>query len=269
MEMNPEHLKYMPKTPGMEPEEPEAQEVPVAVEEVVEIVEPPEVPVSAIMEQEASMAPSEEGAEAPKGLKDLLEIFYFLFNPLLVPAYACLLIFTLSILHIVAPTAALPYTLTVFGATGLVPFLTIFILQKVGVVESFYMKRPGERTVPYAIDFLAFGAMAIFFVYMGANAWIWTMFCGGAAIALVNMIINFRMRISSHCSAMAGLLAVLIVLNTYGIPQVSLFWWMVGAVFFAGVVGTAAIFVGKHTIWEVTAGYATGFLGIILFSLIH
>ena len=258
----------MPRPAGQDVEErpqpqeepvpnPESSTIPLQETELSDIPLPPQG-VPHVEEEEPEF-------QIPLGM----HILYVLLSPLMVPTIVSLFIFLLSILAIVIPDAVVPYTLTVFGATCVVPLVGLFLLQKVGIVKTFRMYSRKERVFPYVIEFLALGAMALFFALRGANAWIWTIYCGGAAIALVNFLINFKLRISSHCSAMAALLASLIVINKYGFPQASLFWWVVGTVFFAGLIGTLAMLEGRHTFREVLAGYATGFLGIILFSLIH
>lgn len=201
--------------------------------------------------------------------KDMMRFFNGLMSPLLVPSYISLCIFMLSVLHLVAPGAALPYTLTVFGATGVVPFVAVMMLRKVGAAGSYELYSRPERVIPYILYFLALGAVTLFFIFKGANAWIWTIFCGGAAATLANFLINFWIRVSCRCSAMAALVAALLVVNRYGVPQESLFWWIVGAVFFAGLAGTLAVVVGRHALKDVLIGYATGFLGVILFTLIR
>ncbi|MCH5217427.1 MAG: hypothetical protein J1F07_02555 [Muribaculaceae bacterium] len=280
METNPDHLKYMPHKGGESSETPGGEEpvgeviIEEIIEERVEVTETPEPrdakapnPKEETPRLKDSEAEEKEEAEEVKA-GGLLRFLYFLTNPLIVPTYACLLIFMLSILHLVAPGAALPYTLTVFGATAIVPFLTIYVMQKIGVVRSMDLEAPAERTVPYVIDFLALGAMAIFFICKGAYPWIWTIFLGGAATTLANFVINFRIRVSTHCSAAAAFLAVLIIINGNGLPQHSLFWWVIGALALIGVAGTGAVLIGKHKLADIFIGYATGFLGVILFSLI-
>lgn len=270
-ELNPEHYKYMPHSPGEEKPDQPAESV--EQEEIVEVTEPVVIVEEKVI-MEKSPAPEPESDSEPDWVEavsnnGLISIIYNLLGPLFIPTIATLFIFFFSILALVAPGAVLPYSLTVFGATCMVPGILFFILQKTKFIRSFRLYDRSERLIPYVIEFLALGAMAIFFVYKGAAPWIWTVFCGGAAIALVNFLINFKIRISNHCSAIAALLAVLIVIQTYGMPQVSLFWWVAGTALFTGVIGSLAMIRGRHTLFEVLAGYATGFLGIILFSLIH
>ena len=279
-DINPNHYKYMPHGAG----EITGDE---SVTEVMETTDMPEETAGTVTPDEPRIdndnredLQPEEKYELKKDKEDsavfsfvrnnaLASIVYNFLSPLLIPTIATLFIFLSSLLSVVVPGAVLPYSLTVFGATFLLPVLTIFVLHKIGIVQSLRLYDRSDRLVPYVIEFLALGAMAIFFIIKGGAPWIWTIFCGGAAIALVNFVINFRIRISNHCSAIAALLATIIVIQMYGLPQKSLFYWAIGISLFTGITGTLSIIKGKHTLWEVMLGYATGFLCIILFSLIH
>ena len=268
-----DHYRFMPRPEGEEPDE-------IIIKEEIDIetdldtedgdLDDKEDPENK-EDQKLVLKHDEEKQEVEIPGVDLvaLEILYIIVGPMFVPTYAALFIFLLSLLSVIAPGAGTPYTLTVLGATGIIPIAALYVLRRIGTISSFHLFERKDRIIPYIVEFLGLGAMALFFVFRGAAPWIWTTFCGGAAVALINFFINFKIRISNHCSALAGLLAVLIVINQYGYPPFSLFWWVIGVVFFAGFAGSMAIIIGRHTIWEVLAGYATGFIGIILFSLIH
>lgn len=206
--------------------------------------------------------------EKPVSLPPEAYVFNFLLSPLLMPSYMTLIIFSVTILSVIAPGATLPYTLTVLGATCLAPLIAIFIMERIGVVKSMALQERRDRAVPYIIEFLGLGAVTLFFIYKGAAPWLWSIYLGGAAVSIVNLLINFHIKISSHCSGLAAMIAAFVVVNGNGFPQVSLFWWVVGTALLAGVAGFIAIYYRRHTVWEVLAGYATGYLGIILFSLI-
>lgn len=266
-----DHSRFMPRPQGEEAPKEEIVEETI-IEEVVVVP-----PVSA---SEPMTAPSPNAAEAQQDEKEAdsygwlveavpLRVIYNIFNPLLAATYATLFIFLLSILSIVAQGATAAYSLTVFGATCVIPLIVIFVMQRLGLVGSMRMYKASERTIPYVVEFLALGAMSLFFLYKGAHPWIWTIYLGGAALALVNMVINFKLRVSNHCSAIASLLAVLIVIEGHGLPPHSLFWWVVGAAILIGIIGLASMTIGRHRLSEVLIGYATGFLSIILFTLLH
>lgn len=275
---NPDHYRYMPRPKGETPEaaESEAAEEVLVTETVVEEIviretEPTEEPKT----EETSLNPEEEEdafkiSPLWKTLaKGTLKFFYDVLNPYLIPAYATLLIFELSVFSMIAPGAALPYTLTVLGATCVLPVIALVILLRIHSIESLGLDRRGNRLFPYIIEFLALAAMTIFFAVKGAVAWLWLIYCGATTTVLLNMLINFKIKVSNHCSAIAALLAVLIVIRADGLPHHSLGWWALGTVMAAGILGTAAMVLGRHKLQDVIIGYATGFLPIILFSLIY
>lgn len=278
-ELNPEHIKYMPPSQEQETAECPVTETQVAAEEICELVEErlgsptADVPLSTespAMEAKPTAEETVLEVVAPRWYEfPLVKALYALLSPLAAPTVATLWIFLLSLIRVVVPEAWKPYTLTVFGATCVVPLLLLFVLSKAGVVSSMDSLRRRERLSLYIVELVAFGLLTWFFAYKGAAPWVWTVFCGAAAVTLANLVINRYIRISNHCSAMAGLLAVLIVINREGVPQEPLLWWVVGTAAAIGFVGTVAMTLGRHTITEVLAGYATGFLGIILMSLIH
>lgn len=251
-----------------------AEEV-IIIEETVTVASP---------ETEAIAAPEDPEERHPEEIEEqnsedmpyrlltpwegIAKFFYDVFNPFLIPTYVTLLLFELTILGVSAPGAALPYTLTVFGATCIVPVVVLVFLRKFGVVSTLGLDSKRDRFFPYVVTLLTMGAMALLFVLRGAPSWLWTVYIGGCATILINMIVNFRLKVSNHASAIAGMLAVLIVIQWQGMPIHQLGWWAIGAAVMCGVIGTGALLVGRHRLIDVLVGYVTGFLPIILFALI-
>lgn len=272
-ELNPEHYKYMPQ------QEVPQQEVPQPE------VPKPEIPASPAMAESAvgadPMEARSQTLEEPE--PDYIEVvkqpewfdflpvrvLYFLLGPFLAPTIAAWWIFSFSLLKVVVPGAALPYSLTVFGATCIIPAMVVFVLLKIGSIRSVSFLAAKDRTPLYVVMIVAFAALTLFFVNRGASAWLWTIFCGGAVLSAVNFVINYFIRISNHCSAMAALLAVLVVINSASVAVAPLMWWMLATVLAAGFVGSMGMSYGRHSLLEILAGYATGFLSILLISLIR
>lgn len=269
----------MPRPKGEE-ETPETEETALITEdtETTEMIrEPlsePRVPLSAHLHAASPAAPVGEEKretldETQEDAYPFLRVLYAFFSPFLAPTIATLWLFNLTVIQLMHPGSAAPYALTVLGATCIVPVIAILILLKVGAIKSVDILRRRERILPYCLQIIALGAVTFFFLYQGAPYWLWTVFCGAAAVGAANLILNFFLRVSNHCSAMAGLVAVLLVISRYGMPVHPLTWWVIGTIAAGGVAGAFAIIVGRHSVWEVLAGYATGFLGIFLFTLIH
>ena len=274
---NPDHYKYMHHAPGDEREEPRETPLMETQEEPLDSIEEQVT----IMVQETVVPAAQEAVATPSAKADTLQIdetwemlgkgilrfFYDFLNPFLMPTYATLLIFELSILRETAPGASILYTLTVLGISCLIPLVAIFVLRRISAIDSISLERRNERALPYIISFLAMVGLSIFFMVKGAPAWIYFVYWGASATILVNFLINLRWRVSNHCSAIAAMLATLMAINQDGIVHPELGWWAIGTVIIAGIIGTGAIILGNHKLKDVLIGYATGFLPIVLFHI--
>ena len=61
---------------------------------------------------------------------------------------------------------------------------------------------------------------------------------------------------------------MLIQVAKEGAPGSGLVWWITGALLCAGLLGSARIWLGRHTLMQVLAGSAVGFLCVWGLSLI-
>lgn len=280
--MDPEHYKYMPHAPESEQELPEAIETdsPVAeplsqLSESNPTLSEPELP-DAGSELRVVESESPSGSDSHSPLHSplltmlssgLCQFFYDIFNPLLIPAYCTLLLFELSILAVTAPGSGMAYTLTVLGATCVFPVLGIGLMRMVGLIDSISLQDRKQRFYPYILSLIGMVAITLFFAYKGAPLWMLDIYIGAAAVVLINFILNFFIKVSNHCSALAAALAMFFAIQNAGFPHVSFEWWCIGTILLAGIIGSISIFFGRHNLKEVFVGYATGFLPVILFSL--
>ena len=190
-----------------------------------------------------------------------------LFSPILMPLYVTILIFELSMLSVVPGNVKLSFTLIAFGICCVLPWLLIYVLKRSGFISDWQLSERRERTLPYSFMFFALGGTALFFAVKGAPSWMWFIYIGGATSALVNMLVNFRWKICCHATAAAALVATMVVIQSSGLPQVGMMWWEIGTILLAGAVGSACLIARTHSLLQVLAGYATGFIPIILFAI--
>ena len=103
----------------------------------------------------------------------------------------------------------------------------------------------------------------------GAPSWLSLFFfAGGAVAALVNMIINFKWKISSHAAGIAGIVALLICMKKNGFACPGTVWLahsVDNCVGFARL--GACVWLGRHTVWQVLAGYAVGFCSVFFLTM--
>lgn len=187
--------------------------------------------------------------------------------PLLMPVYGLMLAFGLSVLDVAPIGMRVSFILIVAGINFMLPMLFVILLKRLGVVEDLGLNGRKERLVPYVISIACFMATAWFMAVKGAPSWLWLFFAGGALAALVNLVINFRWKISAHAAGIAGVVALLVRIEKDGFSEPELFSWLIVAIVLSGFLGSARVWLGRHTVWQVLAGYAVGFCSVFFLTM--
>ena len=262
----------MPKPEGWVPpvDETPAVEVPAPSTEAA-VAEPP---VSAAPEKESTMTDDdrpvqpEDTTSLERVVTRCANIISWVFVPLMMPVYGILLIFSLSFLSYAPFSTKLVFTLIVFGANFLVPMLLVLLLKKLGIIDDIGLNGRKERLIPYIITIVCLAGTGLFLYLKSAPLWVAMFYEGGALAGLINLIVNFRWKISAHAAGIAGLVAMLIQVIKEGPSAPDMAWWIVGAIVIAGLLGSARIWLGRHTLMQVLAGSAVGFLCVWGLSLL-
>ncbi len=117
---------------------------------------------------------------------------------------------------------------------------------------------------------LSYGACAAYLHTAHAPSWLWLFMAGAGVATVVCAAVNFRWKISAHLTAMGGLTAIAFrILDMHiAAPGVNFILAAMAAVLLSGLLGTARIYLGRHTLWQTLAGMANGFACVYLISLI-
>ena len=209
-----------------------------------------------------------EDTSVEKAISRFANLISWIFVPLLMPVYGIILIFSLSFLSMTTFNTKLVFTLIVFGANFLVPMLAVLLLKKMGLVEDVGLNGRKERLIPYIISILCLLGTGFFLYMKSAPLWVAMFFAGGALAAVINLIVNFKWKISAHAAGIAGIVAMLIQIMKEGVPSGGITWWIVGSIIMAGLLGSARIWLGRHTLLQVLAGTAVGFMSVWTLSLL-
>ncbi len=260
----------MPKPEGWVP--PEVTED--HKEEVAEVIEVIPSEESAKVEPTQKESPSdvplqpEDNTPLEHFITRCANIISWVFVPLLMPVYGIMLIFSLSFLAYAPFHTKLVFTLIVFGANFIVPMLLVLLLKKMKLIDDIGLNGRRERLIPYIITIVCLGSTGLFLYFKMAPLWVAMFYAGGALAALINLIVNFRWKISAHAAGIAGVVAMLIQVIKEGPSSEGMEWWIVGAIVTAGLLGSARVWLGRHTLMQVLAGSAVGFLSVWTLSLI-
>lgn len=219
--------------------------------------------------EESPVSPPQQDKGMLKGIDIFCNIISWVLVPLLMPVFAILFIFKLSILDVVPEGMQTAFVFIIAGINLVAPMLLIYLLKLVGVVDDLGLNGQKERLIPYLITALCYGISAWFLASRGAPVWVSMFFCGGVAASLINLCINFRWKISAHAAAIAGVVALLIRLQRDVAVEPKLFLWLIITVGAAGLLGSARVWLGRHTVWQVLAGYCVGFCSVFFMMYIH
>lgn len=201
-------------------------------------------------------------------MKRISEILSVLFSPLLVPTYGMILAAFLTILRYLPVNLLCTAVGITFVITCLIPVSIIMALFQSGMVSDPGLNERKERYLPYGAVVLCYLGCGFFFFKASAPLWLPMFFAGAALATVINVAVNYWWKISAHAAAMGGLVALLfrIVASHYALYNMNL--WLSTVIILAGAVMTARVYLGRHTLWQVLAGCANGFICVYLMSML-
>lgn len=192
----------------------------------------------------------------------------WLMSPLLMPVYGIVMVFMLTVYSYVPMGIKLGFTLIVAGVTIILPMLTVLLLKHLGMVSEIGLNNQKERTIPYLITILCMGGTGVFLAMKGFPLWVVMFYAGGALAGLIEAIINNWWKISAHGAGVAGLVAMLVRMSHTPMVNPDVLTWLIVAVACAGLTGSARLWLGRHTLAQVLAGYAVGFCSVYFLTMI-
>lgn len=210
-----------------------------------------------------------EGMPEPvKGLATrLATLISWLMVPLLMPVVSCILMLGVSVYRQLPGDRRLAIIMVVAGLNTLLPMILIAVLRALGVVRDIGLNSRRERLAPYIITILGLGCTVVFLRMQGAPEWMWGTFLGAAVATAICCLVNFWWKISAHATGAAGVIAALVAMGVWGqAPHIA--WWLFGACLLTGLMGSARVFLRRHTDLQVLAGYVVGFCSVYFTILI-
>lgn len=200
-------------------------------------------------------------------MKNIAHFISYVFHPLLMATYGCLIVFfglTNSIYFVFTPLKLkIVLTLTVFAFTFLLPSLNLLILYKLNYVSSLKIENRKERTFPLIMTSLCY--FGLFYMIYDFNIWpAIKLFIFGAGFCILSAaIISLWWQISAHMIGVGGLIGALFAIS-YFIP-IPIFTALSVCLILAGFIGFARLQLNAHTPNQVYVGFAFGCL--VQFSL--
>ena len=196
-------------------------------------------------------------------MKRIHQIISLVFQPLLMPTYAMLLLMNMEIFILLPLRWRLIAIIGTFIFTGVLPALPIWLMMRRGDVNDLFISKREERTMPYLFSFMAYVFWALFmWRTLQFPMFIVAMGMGSAVSIFIIVIINLKWKISAHAAGMGGLCG-----SVFGVcyrTAINPVGFIALILFISGLVAFSRLELKAHTPGQVLAGYVVGFIMVFI-----
>lgn len=188
-------------------------------------------------------------------------------HPLFVPFYVMLLLVAGPTQLSYFPTSVKFYLLWVTALyTAVIPLLSVGLLRSMGRITSLAIDDRRERILPLVIGIVCYLLCAATVARNPSAMIVRKFMLAGACCELFCLAVTLYWKISLHL-ATQGAVAAFLILLTFGNAG-NLTGALAVAVLCAGALASARLWLGCHTIRQIAAGYAGGFITAALAVLL-
>jgi len=205
---------------------------------------------------------SKEHIIADRTLLRVAKVISAIFTPFSIPFLTFLVLFLFSYLSIMP----IKYKLIVLGIvycfTILMPTITIFLFRKINGFALHELSERKKRYVPILLTIISY-VFCLMMMHKLKNPWFMTgIILTSLVVLIICIIVNLKWKLSEHMAGIGGVVGGLISFSAiFGYNPV---WWLCFFILVAGVLGTARIILGHHSLGEVLYGFAVGFVCSLL-----
>lgn len=196
-------------------------------------------------------------------MKTFLRIITYVFQPLLMPTYAMILLMQLPVFQILGLQYQLIAIIGTALFTAIFPALPILMMVRKGQIKDIFISNREERTMPYLFSMLAYFFWILFLWRTLQFPAEFTSLAIGTVISLILMVfINFKWKISAHTAGMGGFLGCVIgVSYSVGINPL---WLIILSLVVSGLVAISRIYLKAHTLSQTIGGFCLGVCSVLL-----
>ena len=186
-------------------------------------------------------------------------------TPLLMPTYGVLIALWCSYLSAYDMGLRVTVLLVVSGITLVLPIFCIATLHHFKWISDKRLIDRKERLVPYLFAFLCYVTVA-YYLWSRVHMPMWVvMFCAGGALSvLISAVVTLWWKISAHMAGMAGVVALIYNMHVLTTEAFNLIWVLTVAVVLCGLLGSARMILGRHSLNQVVAGAVNGAVSVTL-----
>lgn len=191
-----------------------------------------------------------------KSLIKIARLVSAVFTPFSIPFLAFLALFLFSYLSIMP----IQYKLIVLGIvycfTIMMPVLTIFIFRKINGFSTQELSERKKRYMPFFLTIISYVFCLLMMNRLNIPWYMSGIILAALIMMIICVIVNLKWKLSEHMAGAGAVIGGLVAFSAlFGYNPV---WWLCGFILVAGLLGTARIILGHHTLGEVLGGFAVG-----------
>jgi len=194
----------------------------------------------------------------PAVIRVLAHIVSYVFHPLFIATYVT------ALLAYVHPYAFAGITgmkkmfmvISVFFNTAFIPLFAVFIMWRLKLIESPYLRTQKERIIPYSVAMICYFWAWYVWRMQGSSDIVESFLLGSFLAVCLAWIANIYLKISMHTTAAGGAVAFFLLQALYG-PDPTAYYVSI-ALLIAGLTGTARLIVSDHRPLEIYLGFFAG-----------
>ena len=202
---------------------------------------------------------------ADKTMLRVARITSIVFTPFSIPFLAFLVLFLFSYLRIMPILYKEIVLGIVYCFTILTPTITIFLFRKINGFARQELSERKKRYVPILLTIISYVFCLLMMRKLNIPWYMTGIIFVSLVISIICILVNLKWKLSEHMAGMGGIIGGLVsfsALFSYN-PVV----WLCLFILIAGILGSARIVLGHHTLGEVLSGFVVGL--VCSFLILH
>ena len=202
---------------------------------------------------------------ADKTMLRVARITSIVFTPFSIPFLAFLVLFLFSYLRIMPILYKGIVLGIVYCFTILTPTITIFLFRKINGFARQELSERKKRYVPILLTIFSYVFCLLMMRKLNIPWYMTGIIFVSLVISIICILVNLKWKLSEHMAGMGGIIGGLVsfsALFSYN-PVV----WLCLFILIAGILGSARIVLGHHTLGEVLSGFVVGL--VCSFLILH
>lgn len=181
-----------------------------------------------------------------------------LFTPFYLPMIGLGALFFFSYMRVLELGYKISIALMVYVFTILAPTLLIHFYRRHQGWNLIELGHKERRMIPYIISILCYVCCIFYMESINVPRYITIILVTALLIQMLCAFINIWWKISTHTAAIGGVTGALLAFSE--IFTFNPIWWLCLVLTLAGMVGTSRMILRQHTLSQVLAGFALGYI---------